>query len=159
MLVVSNTSPILNLAVIGLLDLLRIQFGDVLVPEAVIKELRLDEDMQGNDLIREALASGWLVVCPVADRQKVQLLARELDFGESEAIALALERDASLILLDETEGRAAARGLGLTVTGILGVVKKAHISGAIDSLEKVIVDLRDRAGFHLSDGIVQSFLS
>ena len=159
MLVVSNTSPILNLAIIGLLDLLRIQFGSVLVPEAVLYELRIDEDLEGNDLIRKAIAAGRLVACPVADRQKVQLLARELDDGESEAIALALERDASLVLLDETEGRAVARRLGLTMTGVLGVVKKAHLSGYVDSLEKVIIDLRDRAGFHLSDRIVHAFLS
>ena len=68
MLVVSNTSPILNLAIIGLLDLLRIQFGSVLVPEAVLDELRIDEDLEGNDLIRKAIAAGRLVACPVVFR-------------------------------------------------------------------------------------------
>lgn len=56
MLVVSNTSPIMNLAVLGLLDLLRQQFREVIVPDAVIEELRLDTDFPGTENIRRALA-------------------------------------------------------------------------------------------------------
>ena len=60
MLVVSNTSPIMNLAVLDLLELLHQQFGEVLVPAAVIDELKLDTDYPGTENIRKALSAGWL---------------------------------------------------------------------------------------------------
>jgi len=58
--VVSDTSPILNLAIIRRLSLLWEQFGEVWIPPAVLKELRVEESLPGNDLIREALETGWL---------------------------------------------------------------------------------------------------
>ena len=100
MRVVSNTSPILNLAIIGRLYLLNSVFGQVLVPPAVLEELRPDEHLPGSEEIRAALAEGWLRVQEVNDLRLVSSLGRELDRGETEAIALALEVDADLLLLD-----------------------------------------------------------
>ena len=91
MLVVSNTSPIMNLAVLGLLDLLRQQFREVIVPDAVIEELRLDTDFPGTENIRRAISEGWLHEEKVENQQVVLALRRELDNGEAEAIALALQ--------------------------------------------------------------------
>ena len=79
MRVVSNTSPILNLAVINQLDLLKAQFGTVYVPAAVLDELRLDEGLPGVPSIRQALDEGWLQVHPVADHGLVRSLTRDLD--------------------------------------------------------------------------------
>lgn len=53
--VVSNTSPIMNLAIIGELSLLRDQFGEVLIPGAVFEELRVEEDLPGSQNVRDAL--------------------------------------------------------------------------------------------------------
>jgi hypothetical protein len=65
MLTVSNTSPILNLAIIEHLNLLPQQFKEVWVPNGVLEELRLDEDLPGSSIIRQALADGWLKVKPI----------------------------------------------------------------------------------------------
>jgi predicted nucleic acid-binding protein len=60
--VVSNTSPVLNLAVIGRLSLLHDQFGEILIPNAVLEELRIQEDLPGSQAMREALKEGWLLI-------------------------------------------------------------------------------------------------
>jgi uncharacterized protein len=140
--VVSNTSPLLNLAVIGQLNLLRQQFNTIWMPGAVQDELRLDEELPGSSAIRQAIEEGWLLVKPVENAAFAQVLMRELDRGESEAIALAIERDASRILLDEREARRVAKGLNLSVTGVLGILLRAQeaqhlpvsIAAAIDAL-------------------------
>ncbi len=91
MRIISNTSPILNLAIIGRLSLLRRQFGEILIPQAVFEELRTGEDLPGSQAMREAVRKGWIQVHPVVGRPLVQVLQRELDKGEAEAIALASE--------------------------------------------------------------------
>lgn len=105
MLTVSNTSPILNLAIIEHLNLLPQQFEEVWIPKAVQEELRLDEDLPGSSIIRQALEDGWLKVKPIENAAFVQVLARDLDRGEAEAIVLAIEIGADRILLDEREAR------------------------------------------------------
>ena len=57
---VSNTSPLLNLAIIDCLSLLQQQFGEIWIPPVVIKELRLEEDLPGSHAVREAIEGGWL---------------------------------------------------------------------------------------------------
>ena len=64
---VSNTSPILNLAIIGRLTLLRNQFGEVWVPPAVVEEIRIDEELPGCQSVRQAMEEGWLKVAKVED--------------------------------------------------------------------------------------------
>lgn len=84
---VSNTSPLLNLAIVDQLSLLEQQFETVWVPQAVIEELRVKESLPGSQAIREAIEEGWLLVKPVQDQMLVQALQRDLDKGEAEAIA------------------------------------------------------------------------
>jgi predicted nucleic acid-binding protein len=141
--VISNTSPLLNLAIIDQLDLLRQQFGEILIPKAVLEELRVEEILPGSDHLREALVAGWLQVREVNNPSLVQLLQRDLDRGEAEAIALALLLDADWIILDERDGRRIAKSFGLQVTGILGVVIRASRNGQISSLPLVINQLRE----------------
>ena len=71
--VISNTSPLLNLAIIDQLDLLRQQFGEILIPKAVLEELRVEEMLPGSDDLREALVAGWLQVREVNNPSLVQL--------------------------------------------------------------------------------------
>ncbi|MEM9009303.1 MAG: DUF3368 domain-containing protein, partial [Cyanobacteria bacterium P01_F01_bin.86] len=123
--VVSNTSPILNLAIVGQLDLLRQQFGQIQVPPAVLDELKINEERPGSQPIQVAIAAGWIQVQPISNQSFVQLLRQTLDGGEAEAISLALELQAEWILLDERDGRKVAKSLGLQVTGVLGVLLRA----------------------------------
>lgn len=96
MTVVSNTSPLLNLSIIGRLDLVRSQFGKVLIPEAVRDELEMDSGRPGSAKLRTAVSEGWIRVQEVAERAHVRTLRQSLDQGESEAIAMAAAINASL---------------------------------------------------------------
>lgn len=147
--IVSNTSPLLNLAIIGQLALLCQQFGEIWVPPTVIEELRVEEGLPGSHAVREAMETGWLQVREVDDRALVKILQRDLDKGEAGAIALALQVKAERILLDEREGRRVARSLGLEVTGVLGVLLRARQEGHLASLQEVMAQLRDEAGFRI----------
>ena len=125
MLVVSNTSPLSNLAIIGRLDLLREQLGAVTIPPGVRTELSRHPNSAARNALEMALADRWLRVVPLVAAVPVDL-ACALDLGEAEALALALETKADLVLLDESAARFQARQLGLAHTGVLGVLRQAR---------------------------------
>ena len=156
--VISNTSPIVNLAIVGQLSLLRQQFGQIQIPSAVLGELRIDEDRPGSGIIQAAIADGWIQVQPTNQPSLTRLLQQTLDDGEAEAIALALERQADRILLDERDGRKVAKSLGLQVTGVLGVLLKAKASGELPALQPVIDDLTQKAGFRIAPELLEKVM-
>ncbi len=156
MLVVSNTSPILNLSAIGRLGLLRKQFGQVLIPEAVVAELRLEENLKGNAETRKAIEAGWLKISPVKKAGSIRILRQTLDWGESEAIALAIEKEADLILLDEREARQTSKELSLPTVGVIGILLKAYAEKELADPIREIRKLQTEAGFYVSNRILQS---
>jgi predicted nucleic acid-binding protein len=158
MAVVSNTSPVLNLAIIGRLDLMREQFGQVIIPEAVWQELRLDEPLPGTDTTNNALQEGWLKTGLLREATLVRALEGELDAGETEAIALAVELGLTRVLLDEREARLVAKRMGLEVTGVLGILLRAKATGSIVSLHHEIQSLQHEAGFWIHDELVFALL-
>jgi uncharacterized protein len=157
--VVSNTSPILGLAAIGHLDLLRKQFGQVLIPEAVVSELQVGTKKRGTEVIRLVMKQGWLQERRIENTNLARALALELDQGESEAIALALEVNSDHILMDEHDGRSKARAMGLHPVGVLGVLMRAQREGDILSMDTTLKTLREDAGFFIGDELVQRILS
>jgi predicted nucleic acid-binding protein len=156
--VVSDTSPLLNLAIINQLDLLPDQFGEVFIPPAVLAELKIDSDFSGVATLRQAQANGWLKVVELTNTDTARALKRDLDEGESAAIALALQLSLPLILMDEQEGRAAAQAMGLTTIGVLGVLLRAKRMGSLIALRPLLESLRDEAGFYLADSLWQTIL-
>jgi predicted nucleic acid-binding protein len=121
--VVCNTSPITNLAAIDRLDLLHQLFGEIVIPQAVYSELTvLPNPVPGTV---EVQTLSWFRVQQVGDRSQVAEFRRKVDFGEAEALALALEVSAERVLIDDAAGRAIALELGLTITGVLGVLLMA----------------------------------
>jgi hypothetical protein len=88
----------------------------------------------------------------------VQLLQRDLDRGEAEAIALALQLKAEWTLLDERDARKVAKALGLNVTGLLGILLRAQRQGKSLSLQKMVEELRDNAGFRIGAELVADLL-
>ena len=107
--VISNTSPLLNLAIVEHLFLLRQQFGQIYIPAAVLTELKINENLPGSPALQAAINEGWLISRTVTNTALVSLLRRDLHQGESEAIVLAVELSGERILLDEKEARQAAR--------------------------------------------------
>jgi len=137
MIVVSDTSVVTALIQIGRVELLFDIFGVVVVPEAVADELA----------VSHVALPPWIRSVSVRGRSVVEDFCRELDAGESEAIALALEMDADFLLMDEKRGRAAAQRAGLTTIGILGVASAAKRKGLLVSVALVIRELREQASF------------
>ena len=80
-------------------------------------------------------------------------MANELDKGEAEAIALATEIQADVLLIDEREGRSFARQAGLPVRGVLGILIRAKAKAEIDSVRAEIEALRSRAGFFVAPSL------
>jgi len=146
MLVVSNTSPLSNLAVVNRLDLLREQFGAVTIPPAVKAELERHPNPSARGRALAAILQKWACVRELSRPVPVELVLA-LDTGGSEAIALAMEIQADIVLLDESDARKKAKELGIRHTGVLGVLKKAKDAGRITSLRAEIHRLREEAGF------------
>lgn len=147
MIVISNTSPIIALAAIGQLDLLRQLYGQVIIPEAVYQELTVTPAAPGA---AAAQLLGWIAVKAVVNHTVTTTLQTEVDEGEAEAIALALETQADLLLIDERRGRAVATRLGLQRVGLLGMLLEAKRRGFIPALRPVLDDLSAKATFWVS---------
>lgn len=131
----------------------------VLIPNAVLSELHVGEDRPGSKAIGTALAAGWLEPRSVASTSLVTVLRRDLDGGEAEAIALAVECHARLVLLDERAGRAAAKEVNLTVTGTLGVLLRARRQGLVRDLAAEIAALRTEIGFWVAPELERRLLA
>jgi len=153
--IVSNSTPLIHLARIGQLDLLRDFFGKVLIPSAVHDECVV-QGRSYPDAQRIAQAD-WLETLKVLDEHLVISLNAELDRGESEAIALALQQQADLLLLDDAEGRNKARLYGLKYTGTVGVLLRAKQSGKLPSLRSALAALQ-ASGFWLDRRLHQKLL-
>jgi len=151
MSIVSNASPLINLARIGKLDLLRQLYGELVIPEAVWHEVVVKG--VGQPGVDEIKAASWIKTQQVANRQLVQALRQELDAGEAEAIALTIETKAELLLMDERLGRETAHHLGLRYTGLIGVLIEAKHKGLISKVKPHLDALRDMAGFRVSDAL------
>jgi len=155
-IVVSNTSPLTNLAAIGHLDLLHHLYSTLHIADAVWDELRAGgRRWPGAD---EVSAADWIQRREVQNQSLVITLRRDLDRGEAESIALALELNADLILLDEKEGRHAAQRLGLRPVGVVGILLEAKAMGAIGELRPQLDALRHTAGFYLSQSVYRAAL-
>ena len=157
--IISNTSPLLNLAIINHLHLLQQQFGQILVPPVVLEELKPDTGYPGAERIEQALREGWLQVVELKDNNLAQALMLELDKGESAAIALALEQKQSRILMDERDGRAKAKMLGVQPVGVLGVLLRAKNQGAVTSVKATMQALKAEAGFFIADDLFKTIIA
>jgi uncharacterized protein len=155
-IVVCNTSPIINLAMIGQLEVLQKLYGKVIIPEAVRQEITVRG--AGEPGATEVEESDWIEACEVENRSLVASLQLELDAGEAEAIALAVELEADLLLLDERKGRVIASRLGLKFVGLLAVLIEAKQKGVIAAIKPVVDALIEKAGFWIDQELYKRVL-
>jgi uncharacterized protein len=153
MIVVSDTSPISNLLQIGDLDLLRLLFQKIIIPQDVFDELC--EVKTQADILSEQT---WIKTSIVADSELKAELLRELDKGEAEAIILAIELHADYLLIDEVKGRLIAESYDIKVIGILGVLLQAKQKGLIADVKTHLQKLVDEAGFWLNPKLIEKVL-
>ncbi|ASJ09762.1 hypothetical protein A3L11_06635 [Thermococcus siculi] len=99
----------------------------------------------------------FLKKAKVSDQRLVRFLLEMIDYGEAETIALALENNLDLVVLDDKDARKVARGFGVRVTGTLGILLIAKRRGLIESIKPYIETLR-KSGFRISNGIVERIL-
>jgi hypothetical protein len=154
-MVVSNTSPIINLASVGLLDLLPQIYTTITIPQAVYTEVTVTG--RGQPGAAEAEAAAWVVVQPVTNTALVQTLLQHVNPGEAEAIALSVECSARVLLIDERKGRALAAHYGIAVTGLLGVLTIARQRGLMTAVKPTLDDLR-RVGFWIDQRLYEYVL-
>ena len=153
MIVVSNTSPLTNLAAINLFHLLQEMYGQILIADGVWAELNAyNQAWPGS---REVAAAAWIERLTPKNQPVVSTLRRDLDRGEAETIALALELGADLVLLDERDGRYAAQRLGLKVVGVLGLLLEAKSKGYIEQVNPYLDALQQQAGFYIHEKLYQ----
>jgi uncharacterized protein len=158
-IVVSDTSAITNLAAINQLRLLPLLYQQVIIPEAVYRELvDIDPSVPGS---AEAQTATWLEVRVIANREVVERLQSEvrLDPGESEAIALALEIGADLLLIDERRGRAEADRLCIKITGLLGILVEAKRKNLIVAVKPLMNALIATSDFRVSSALYDQILN
>jgi uncharacterized protein len=151
MVVVSNTSPISNLVIIGEISLLQTIYPRVFIPPSVHKELMRLPVLQPT--IASLLSTGWLEIQQPTDLQLLYTLSQSLDPGEAEAIALAIGIDASSLLIDERLGRTIAASYGLRLRGLLGILVTAKQQELISNLKPILDRLIAEAGFRVSPAL------
>jgi hypothetical protein len=154
--VVSDTSPLTNLAAIGQFTLLRQLYGSLHIAEAVWNELNAaGQHWPGRN---EVAAATWIQRHVPKNRSLIAALRQDLDQGEAESIALALERKADLILMDERDGRHKAMRLGLRPVGVVGVLLMAKARGEVAEIGPLLDALRQQAGFYLGESLYREAL-
>ncbi|MEQ9438532.1 MAG: DUF3368 domain-containing protein [Cyclobacteriaceae bacterium] len=143
-LVIADTSCLIVLTKIERLDLLQKTFDEITISKVI-------KDEFGEKL------PDWIQVKKITDEKRQQILEMDLDAGEASAMALGLENEESLLLIDERKGRKVARALGLKITGTLGVIINAKEKNFINSIREEIDKLR-AIEFRMSENLIQQIL-
>lgn len=156
MIVVADTSVLINLCRIQCAELLRELFREVFIPPAIAAEF--------SSLAQRDPRFGSLTLPAWVQKRAAEGIFPELsalpylDAGETAAIALALEIHADAILIDDRAGYAVATSVGLVAIGLLGVLLQAKRAGLLPAVGPALKALRDEAGFWVSDSLQRKIL-
>ena len=156
--VVADTGPLIAMARVERLELLRRLYERVVVPPAVHAELALDSGRPGARVLAGAFDAGWIIVEAVTDSALGRELARLLGAGEAEAIALAEQEGARFLLVDDARGRRIARSRGVPVVGIAGVTLVAKSRGEVTAVRPILEALSN-TGYRLSPRLIAGVLA
>jgi predicted nucleic acid-binding protein len=138
MAVIVDTSCLIILSKIGKIDYLKRLFREILIPQSVLNEFG------------ETIPDFIEVYQEPIDINILQRSQVSLDEGETEVIALAIEKNAEGVVIDEKKGRKVAKRMGLKVIGTLGLLALANTKGIVEDIEQVIKEVKDQ-GFFISD--------
>ena len=141
--VIVNTTPLIALAGIGQLDLLRRLYSEITIPRAVNREIISEP---ARSLVS---AAEWIKVEKITGTVQKSAFSSRLHAGEIEVIMLAQQAGADLLIMDDNAAKKTAKYLGLTVTGTMGVLLRAKKEGLISEVKPLIDGL-------ISDGLYVS---
>lgn len=136
MKVVSNTTPIISLASVGQLRILKELYNEIMLPEAVYNEIRAKESYG-----YEEVEADFIKVKSIKGKKYRDLLLNQLDLGEAETIILATEVNADFVIIDESIGYKIAQNSGLNVIRTLSVLLKAKEEGVISEIRPLLDDM------------------
>lgn len=154
-IIIADSSPLIGLARIGHLELLRKVARRIIVPEAVWEEATAARiEAPGAREIRAAC--NWIEIA-VAENARVQLLLADVDLGEAEALVLAQVNPGSMLLIDDLGARRVADRLGLRRMGTLAVLARAKKNGHIQAV-KPLAEALIANGLFIKDEIVRAVL-
>jgi hypothetical protein len=146
--VIADTSVILNLCCIQQQELLREIFHEVIVPPEVNQEFV--RAARAYPRFAGLTMPAWILQrAPKTIPESVRGRPT-LDLGEIAAIALALEIEADAVLIDEADGRRAARQVGLTTIGVVGILVRARMAGLLPAIAPIFDQLQQKANFWLA---------
>lgn len=140
---VTNSTCLIGLERIERLDILPQVFSSVTIPSAVSAEVGLEAD--------------WLVVRTVQNLTVVAVLKTQVDPGEAEAIALAIELGDVFVILDDRKARQLAQQLSLKVIGTVGMLLRAKRFGVIPEIKPLLAAL-NQVNFRISEALIQKAL-
>lgn len=156
MVIVSDTTTLSNLFIINKLWILEKLYKNIIIPKAVFFELqKLNSSERNIPIISN---SNWISIKEVNNKDLVLVLSEILDLGEAEAIALAKEENAELLIIDETKGRNIAKKLSIKIVGLLGILIQAKKENLIENVEQILVELKTKAGFWISEELHNTIL-
>ncbi len=143
--VISDASCLIILSKIGELDLLHLLYSQVYITPEIESEF-------GENL------PNWIIVETVRDNEYQKSLETKLDIGEASAIALAIEKTDSLVILDDLKARKVATEPNLVITGTLGVISKSKEQGYCDKIKPIIQKIL-QTNFRISQQVLNALLS
>ena len=135
------------------MEILKDLYDEIYIPQEVFNEI---EAGKHKKYYLNLLTFEWIKIEQIQDRKSISYFL-DLDKGEAEAIVLATESEADLILLDESLGRFHAKHAGLRVTGTIGILVKAKKQGLISELKPLILELKEK-GVWLSESLIERIL-
>lgn len=146
--IISDSSPLISFSSIGEILILKKLFPKIIIPKEVFSETTQDKPGK-NDIIK-AVENKWIIITPITNETIYKKLINiGLDKGESEAITLAHEKKLS-VLLDETDGRQAAKLLKISFTGTIGCLLKAKETNIIPNIKPYLDSMMEKCCFRIS---------
>lgn len=136
--VVVNTTPLIALSHVGQLSILKKLYGEIIIPEAVYRELSVKVDSICKRTVDRLL--DWIHVEKIQNQMAKTMYKTQLHDGEVEVMILSKEIGAEVVIIDDANAKKHAKYLGLPVTGTLGILIKAKQAGHVDELKYLTTD-------------------
>ena len=154
-IVIVNSTPIIALASIDKISLLKELYGKIYIPEAVLDEITIKPGSKAQLSIKSS--DDWITIKTIRNTEAKKFFKVQLHDGEVEVMILGGELRADTLIIDDYIAREYAKYLGFKVTGTLGVILKSKEKGIIDCV-KLLVDELIANGIYIEDKLYENIL-